>query len=64
MQEGGGGAYLEPWGIRALTIIDYWSRGPLHFLRNFKDIESVSPKKHAKRVVVIKNIMCVLDIQE
>ena len=25
---GGGRAYLEPWGVRALSIIDYWSRGP------------------------------------
>ena len=24
----GGGAYSEPLGIRALTIIDFWSRGP------------------------------------
>ena len=22
------GVYSEPWGVRALTIIDYWSRGP------------------------------------
>ena len=25
---GGGGCYSEPWTVRALTIIDYWSRGP------------------------------------
>ena len=23
-----GGAYSEPWGVRALTIIGYWFRGP------------------------------------
>ena len=41
----------EDGGIRALMIIDYWSRGPkatiifipLPFLRILKDIESVSP---------------------
>ena len=22
------GVYLELWGVRALTINDYWSRGP------------------------------------
>ena len=25
---GGGGAYLEPWGVREFTMINYWSRGP------------------------------------
>ena len=28
MVGGGGRAYSEPWGARALTIIDYWFRGP------------------------------------
>ena len=44
----GRGAYSEPWAVRALTIIDYWSRGPKAtlillmpispFLRIFKEI--------------------------
>ena len=25
---GGGGTYSKPCGVRALAIIDYWSRGP------------------------------------
>ena len=24
----GRGANSEPWGVRAIAIIDYWSRGP------------------------------------
>ena len=49
-------AYSRERGVRALTIIYYWSRGPkttyifmpFHFLRILKEIESVSPKKAQK----------------
>ena len=57
-------------GVKALTIIDYWYRGPkatlifflfpLPFLRILKEIEIVYPKKRAKRVGVVKDKMCVL----
>ena len=44
-------------------MISYWSR-PLLLFAHFKEIESVSLKKRAKRVKVIKDKIFVLDIQE
>ena len=51
------GAYSEPWGVRALKINEYWSRGPktaiifmpLPFLHILKEIETISPKKTCKK---------------
>ena len=56
---------MEPWGVRALTTIDDWSRGPkATFFSHFIEIESVSLKKCVQRVGVRKDKMCVLDIKE
>ena len=52
-----GGAYSEPWAVRALMIIDYRSRGPkttfifvcpLPFLRLFKEIECLKGRGHKR----------------
>ena len=59
MAEMGWGLTSEPWGVRALAIIDYWSRGPKatfiffvpppHLAHFKRDRDRVSPKKRMSK---------------